>query len=86
MERFVYYRDPVREETEKTVTECMEQIICADEEKNKIIEFLKGKEWKNYVKGIYYKGSYSLGCKYILKQRKKNTNCYFVIYRYFSNK
>ena len=42
--------------------------------------------WENYVKGIYYKGNYSLGCKYILKQRKKNTNCYFVIYRYFSNK
>ena len=67
MERFVYYRDPIREETEKTVTEYMEQIICADEEKNKIIEFLKGKEWRNYVKGIYYKGNYSLGCKCILK-------------------
>ena len=130
MERFVYYRDPVREEiekmlgrklnklhsnhkeytyglwnivwklgyfpeiyldkyiseTEKTVIDYMEQIICTDDEENKIIEFLKGKERKNYVKGIYYKGSYSLGCKYILKQRKKNTNCYFVIYRHFFNK
>ena len=32
-----------------------------------LLEFLKGKEWKNYVKGIYYKGNYSLGCKCILK-------------------
>lgn len=88
MERFVYYRDSIREEieeilgrklnklhsnhkeytygvwnivwnldyfpeiyldkyiceAEKTVTDYMEQIICTDEEKNKIIEFLKGKE------------------------------------------
>ena len=44
MERFVYYRDPIREETEKTVTDYMEQIICTDDEENKIIEFLKGKE------------------------------------------
>ena len=88
MERFVYYRDPVREEieellgrklnklhsnhkdytyglwnivwnlgyfpeiyldkyiseTEKTVIDYMEQIICTDDEENKIIEFLKGKE------------------------------------------
>ena len=44
MERFVYYRDSIREEIEKTVTEYMEQIICADDEENKIIEFLKGKE------------------------------------------
>ena len=88
MERFVYYRDPIREEiekmlgrklnklhsnhkeytyglwnivwnlgyfpeiyldkyiseTEKTVIDYMEQIICTDDEENKIIEFLKGKE------------------------------------------
>ena len=88
MERFVYYRDSIREEieemlgrklnklhsnhkeytygvwnivwnldyfpeiyfdkyiceAEKTVTDYMEQIICTDEEKNKIIKFLKGKE------------------------------------------
>ena len=31
-------------EAEKTITDYMEQIICTDEEKNKIIEFLKGKE------------------------------------------
>ena len=65
MERFVYDRDPIREEIEKmlgrklnklhsnqkeytygvkTRTDYMEQIVCTDEEKNKIIEFLKGKE------------------------------------------
>ena len=88
MERFVYYRDPIREEiekmldrklnklhsnhkeytyglwnivwnlgyfpeiyldkyiseTEKTVIDYMEQIICTDEEKNKIVKFLKEKE------------------------------------------
>ena len=88
MERFVYYRDPIREEiekmlgrklnklhsnhkeytyglwnivwnlgyfpeiyldkyiseTEKTMIDYMEQIICTDDEENKIIEFLKGKE------------------------------------------
>ena len=88
MERFIYYRDPIREEiekilgrklnklhsnhkdyiyglwnivwnlgyfpeiyldkyiseTEKTVIDYMKQIICAGDEENKIIEFLKGKE------------------------------------------
>ena len=115
MERFVYYRDPIREEiekmlgrklnklhsnhkeytyglwnivwnlgyfpeiyldkyiseTEKTVIDYMEQIICTDDEENKIIEFLKGKEWENYIKRIYYKGNHFLGYKYILKYKKK---------------
>ena len=31
-------------EAEKTITDYMEQIVCTDEEKNKIIKFLKGKE------------------------------------------
>jgi len=39
----IYY-DKYIYEAEKTVTDYMEQIICIDEEKNKIIEFLKGKE------------------------------------------
>ena len=38
------YLDKYISETEKTVTEYMEQIICTDEEKNKIVEFLKEKE------------------------------------------
>ena len=38
------YFDKYIYETEKTVTDYMEQIICTDEEKNKIIKFLKGKE------------------------------------------
>ncbi len=38
------YLDKYICEAEKTVTDYMEQIICTDEEKNKIIEFLKGKE------------------------------------------
>ncbi|GEM_PF-251287 len=115
MERFVYYRDPIREEiekmlgrklnklhsnhkeytyglwnivwnlgyfpeiyldkyiseTEKTVIDYMEQIICTDDEENKIIEFLKRKEWENYIKRIYYKGNHFLGYKYILKYKKK---------------
>ena len=115
MERFVYYRDPIREEiekmlgrklnklhsnhkeytyglwnivwnlgyfpeiyldkyiseTEKTMIDYMEQIICTDDEENKIIEFLKRKEWENYIKRIYYKGNHFLGYKYILKYKKK---------------
>ena len=115
MERFVYYRDPIREEiekmlgrklnklhsnhkeytyglwnivwnlgyfpeiyldkyiseTEKTVIDYMEQIICTDDEENKIIEFLKRKEWENYIKRIYYKGNHFLGYKYILKYKKR---------------
>jgi len=98
MERFVYYRDPVREEiekmlgrklnklhsnhkeytyglwnivwklgyfpeiyldkyiseTEKTVIDYMEQIICTDDEENKIIEFLKGKEKKGKIMSKEY--------------------------------
>ena len=94
MERFVYYRDPIREEiekmlgrklnklhsnhkeytyglwnivwnlgyfpeiyldkyvyeAEKTVVDYMEQIICTDDEENKIIEFLKGKEKNGKIK------------------------------------
>ena len=61
----IYY-DKYVYEAEKTVTDYIEQIICTDEEKNKIFK-RKRKEWKNYIKRIYYKGNYSLGCKYILK-------------------
>ena len=39
----IYY-DKYFYEAEKTITDYMEQIICTDEEKNKIIEFLKEKE------------------------------------------
>ena len=39
----IYY-DKYVYEAEKTVTDYMEQIVCTDEEKNKIIKFLKGKE------------------------------------------
>ena len=39
----IYY-DKYIYEVEKTVTDYMEQIVCTDEEKNKIIKFLKGKE------------------------------------------
>ena len=38
------YLDKYISETEKTVIDYMEQIICTDDEENKIIEFLKGKE------------------------------------------
>ena len=38
------YLDKYISETEKTVIDYMEQIICTDEEKNKIVKFLKEKE------------------------------------------
>lgn len=38
------YLDKYIYETEKIVTDYMEQIVCTGEEKNKIIEFLKEKE------------------------------------------
>lgn len=38
------YFDKYIYESEKTIMDYMEQIICTDEEKNKIIEFLKEKE------------------------------------------
>ena len=38
------YLDKYISETEKNVIDYMEQIICTDDEENKIIEFLKEKE------------------------------------------
>ena len=48
------YLDKYVYEAEKTVVDYMEQIICTDDEENKIIEFLKEKEKKGKIMSKEY--------------------------------